>query len=121
MAHPIINSFKWGVIEIDGICYIDAKIYPDKAENWDWSKTHTDHDSGIQAQDVQDLVDHGCTFIILSQGLGRKLDVSFESYKVLLKADIDFLVTDTISAIDRYNAEIDDETYLVGALIHTKD
>lgn len=121
MVHPIINNFKWGVIEIDGICYVDAKIYPDRAENWNWGKTNTDHDTGIQAQDVQDLVDYGCTFIILSQGLARKLDIAFEAYKVLLKADIDFLVTDTISAINRYKEEINEEIHLVGALIHTKD
>ena len=121
MACPIINSFKWGYIEINGIRYVDAKIYPNKVENWDWANTDTTHDEGVQPQDVQDLVDQGCTFIIISQGLSRKLEMDFESYKVLLKANIDFLVTDTITAVDRYMDEILDEAHLVGALIHTRD
>lgn len=120
MACPIINSYKWGLIEVDGVCYSDVKIYPTGAENWDWLKTDTRHDPGIRTQDVQDLLDQQCSFIILSRGLHRRLDVDFETYKLLLKCDVDFLVTDTSGAIDRYRKAVQ-EGYLVGALIHTKD
>ena len=120
MSCPQINSFKWNIIEVDGILYRDVKIYPDRAETWDWLKTDTRHDPGIRFQDVQDLLDQECTFIILSRGINRRLSVDFETYKLLLKYEVDFLVTDTVSAINRY-CEAVNEGYLVGALIHTQD
>ena len=121
MTCPKINSFTQGIIEIDGILYYDVKIYPDKVEKWDWFKTDTHNDPGIQVKDVQDLLDYGCDFIILSRGLSRRVDVGFDTYKLLLKYEVDFLVTYTISAINRYKEETYDESHLVGALIHTAD
>jgi hypothetical protein len=120
MRCPQINSFGWDTIEVDGIFYRDVKIYPDRAETWDWLKTDTRHDPGIRAQDVQDLLDRGCDFIILSSGPNRKLSVDFDTYKLLLKYNVDFLVTDTALAVDRYREEIKEGQYLVGALLHTQ-
>lgn len=120
MSCPQINNFKWDTIEVDGILYRDVKIYPDKVEVWDWLKNDTRHDPGIRSQDVQDLLDADCSLIIISRGINRRLSVDFDTYKLLLKYDVDFLVTDTASAIDRYREAIT-EGYMVGALIHTQD
>lgn len=120
MLCPQINSFKWNIIEVDGILYRDVKIYPDRVEDWDWLKDSNKDDPGISVEDVQDLLDQDCTFIILSRGIHRKLSVDFDAYKLLLQYEVDFLVTDTATAIDRYHEAIT-EGYMVGALLHTRD
>jgi len=117
MACPKIQSFRWGAIEVDGIEYPDVKIFPDQAVSWDWLESDT---SEIRLKDVEDLLQHECTYIIVSRGINCCLDVGFDTYKLLLRHNVDFLITDTITAIWRYGEAIK-EGHIVGALINTKD
>lgn len=117
MACPKIKSWRWGAIDVDGIEYPDVKIFPNHAANWEWLESDT---SEIRRTDVEELLQHDCTYIIISRGINCCLDVGFDTYKLLLKRDIDFLITDTVNAIWRYQEAIK-EGHLVGALIHTKD
>ena len=71
---PRIAQFAWGFVRIEGYGSLkDAKLYRGGARSWDWCETGTQHDSGIQAADVTDLLDHGVEVVVLSTGVFRVL------------------------------------------------
>ena len=71
---PRITTLAWGRIEVEGVGkFKDAKVFPGGAREWDWNETGTAHEPGIQPADVTELLDHGATTIVLSQGRLKRL------------------------------------------------
>jgi hypothetical protein len=69
MRSPRIKALAWGKIEVEGVgTFRDAKLFPGGAREWDWRETGTEHAPGIQPTDVTELLDHGATTIVLSEG-----------------------------------------------------
>ena len=68
---PRISHVSWGRLEIEGQgAFKDAKLYPGGAREWDWRETGTRHMPGIQAADVEELLEHGAEVVVL-EGCAR--------------------------------------------------
>lgn len=81
---PRIITLAWGRIEVDGVgTFRDAKVFPGGARAWDWNETGTAHEPGIQPADVAELLDHGATTIVLSQGMLNRLHVCPQTLRLL--------------------------------------
>lgn len=118
LKSPRIVGISWGSIEVEGgLRFKDAKLFPGGAREWDWTETGTRHVPGIQPADVQDLIDHGATTILLSQGMLDQLQVCPETLTFLEKNKIETEVLNTAIAVERYNAIRDRRP--VGALLHS--
>lgn len=116
---PRIAQCSWGQIRLDdGSTYKDAKLYPGGAREWDWNETGTRHSPGVQAADVQELLDHGAEVVVLAKGVYERLQVCAGTLRTLDEQDIDVHIEQTEAAVDRYNQLVDDGR-AVGALIHS--
>ena len=95
----------------------DCRLWPGKAEEWDWNKTGMSHKPGIQIVDVQDLVDKADIFV-LSCGMDLKLKVQKETVEYLRSKNKQVHFLETKKAVEEYN-ELVDQGKLVAALIHS--
>ncbi len=108
----------WGRIEIEGVGkFRDAKVFPGGAREWDWNETGTAHEPGIQPADVAELLDHGATTIVLSQGRLKRLHVCPQTLQLLQERGVRTHVLPTAEAIELYNRLRDREQ--VAGLFHT--
>lgn len=116
---PKITLFAWGIIEIEGIDgkLRDAKLYPGGARFWDWRETGTHHDPGIQIADVEELLQHGATVVVLSKGVHERLKTMPETLAYLQERGVEAYVLQSEDAVKRYNKLT--ATHAVGALIHS--
>ena len=118
---PQISDVSWGTVEVDGpertASYKDAKCWPGGSRAWDWNETGTSHVPGIQPADVEELVEHGASVVILSRGMNRRLQVKDETLEWLDEQGVDTEVLETNAAVERYNELAEDTP--VGALIHS--
>lgn len=104
MQSPEITRFEWGTIEIDtGERFKDAKLYPGGARGWDWGETGTQHASGIQPADVEELLAQGADVIILSRGVNEALNIDPKTIRTLEDRGVLFHVLQTEEAVRRYN------------------
>ena len=121
---PRITDVSWGHLEIENESengrqsFKDAKLYPGGARAWDWNETGTSHTPGIQPGDVEELLEHGASVVILSQGMNRRLQVKSETLDMLDEAGVDAHVLQTEQAVERYN-ELQAEEKPVGGLFHS--
>jgi hypothetical protein len=115
---PRITMFAWGRIEIEGVGkFRDVKVFPGGAREWDWNETGTAHEPGIQPADVAELLDHGATTIVLSQGMLRRLHVCPQTLRLLEERRVRTHVLPTAEAVELYNRLRDREQ--VAGLFHT--
>lgn len=115
---PRIVSLAWGRIEIEGIgVFRDAKVYPGGAREWDWNETGTAHETGIQPADVVELLDHGATTVVLSQGIMSRLHICPETRQLLRERGVQTHVLPTPAAVKLYNRLRNREQ--VAGLFHT--
>jgi hypothetical protein len=84
---------------------------------WDWSEHGTRHQPGIQPADVRELLDRGCTVIVLSRGMDLRLQTMPETLKLLEDAGVEVHVAETSVAAELYNRLA--ETERVGGLFHS--
>jgi hypothetical protein len=70
---PRITNVSWGRLEVEGKAepYKDAKLFPGGSREWSWRETKTSHKPGIQIVDVQELLEHGATVVVLSRGMAE--------------------------------------------------
>ncbi|HKY61192.1 MAG TPA: Mth938-like domain-containing protein [Gemmatimonadota bacterium] len=118
-ASPRIRSLAWGRIEVEGADapYKDAKLWPGGSREWDWNETGTRHEPGIQPADVQELLAHGATTIVLSRGVQRRLRVRPETLQMLEEEGVTAHVLQTEEAVRLYNELRQREA--VGGLFHS--
>ena len=95
----------------------DFKLYPGGGREWDWAETGTRHSPGIQPADVAELLDHGATTIVLSQGIDKQLQIDPATLEYLAKRFITVHVAQTGEAVQIYN-ELAGAT-AVGGLFHS--
>ena len=115
---PRITRLSWGRVEVDGERpFKDAKLYPGGAREWDWRETGTAHVPGIQPTDVQELLDHGATAVVLSKGILERLEISPETLKMLRDRGVSTHVLQTEKAVEVYNKLR--QTQPTGGLIHS--
>jgi hypothetical protein len=116
---PRVNHLSWGRLEVEGVegPFKDAKLFPGGARAWDWRETGTNHEPGIQPADIEELLEHGATAVVLSKGFNERLRVTEGALRMLEDRDVSAHVRQTEEAIRLYNELI--ETERVGALIHS--
>lgn len=116
---PRVTHLSWGRLEVEGVDgpFKDAKLFPGGARKWDWRETGTNHEPGIQPADVEELLEHGATAVVLSKGFNERLRVTQATLRMLEERDVSAHVRETGEAIRLYN-ELR-ETERVGALIHS--
>ena len=118
-SSPRIKQVDWGRLAVDGVAepYRDAKLFPGGSKEWNWRETGTSHQPGIQPADVQELLDHGATVVVLSRGMQLCLHVPPETLEFLKERQIPAHVLPTPEAVKTYNKLAEKE--LVGGLFHT--
>lgn len=115
---PRILSVSWGNLEVAGLGPgKDFKLYPGGGREWNWNETGTRHSPGIQVADVEELLEHGATVVVLSRGMEERLEVSPETVAALESRGIEVHVAETRAAVDLYNALT--TTHPVGGLFHS--
>jgi hypothetical protein len=118
MRPPRVVAVAWGKIEVEGAgMFRDAKLFPGGAREWDWQETGTEHTPGIQPTDVRELLDHGATTIVLSQGMLKRLRICPETIHLLKQQGVSVHMLPTQDAVDLYNRLR--ETEQVAGLFHT--
>ncbi|GAA2167442.1 Mth938-like domain-containing protein [Actinomadura napierensis] len=117
-ASPRIIHISWGRMEVEGLPPSkDFKLYPGGGRAWDWGEHGTRHEPGIQPADVQELLDCGCTTVVLSRGMELRLHIMPETRELLRAHGVDVYVEETTKAADIYNQLIDEVP--VGGLFHS--
>lgn len=118
-ASPRITHLSWGRMDVEGEAgpFKDAKLYPGGAREWDWSETGTRHTPGIQPADVEELLQHGATVVVLSKGINKRLQVAPETLQMLEEKGVEVHVQQTEKAVDLYNELREREP--VGGLFHS--
>jgi hypothetical protein len=116
-SSPRVTHLSWGRLEVDGRSFKDAKLFPGGARTWDWNETGTRHEPGIQPSDVEELLEHGATAVVLSKGFDERLGVTRDVLRMLEERGIATYVRQTGEAIELYNQLRESER--VGALIHS--
>jgi hypothetical protein len=116
---PRVTHLSWGHLEVEGVdgSFKDAKLFPGGARAWDWNETGTNHDPGIQPADIEELLEHGASAVVLSKGFNERLRVTPDALRMLEDRGVSAHVRQTEEAIQLYN-ELR-ETERVGALIHS--
>ncbi len=123
-SSPRITHVSWGRLEVefasdDGTrSFKDAKLYPGGARVWDWNETGTSHTPGIQPADVEELLEHGASVVVLSRGMNERLQVQPKTLDRLDDAGVAPHVLPTDSAVDRYN-ELQAADEAVAGLFHS--
>jgi hypothetical protein len=116
---PRIKHVSWGRLEVEGKAepYKDAKLFPGGSRDWNWREAGTGHNAGIQVADVQELLDHGATVIVLSRGMAECLHVPRETLEFLKERHVAAHVLPTKEAVALYNQLAENEP--AGGLFHT--
>jgi hypothetical protein len=115
---PKILTVSWGQLEVDGLSTgKDFKLFPGGGRAWDWNETGTRHKPGIQPADVEELISHGATTVVLSQGMDMKLHVDQATLTFLQEKGITIHVAETRQAVKIYNTLA--ENTPVGGLFHS--
>lgn len=117
---PRITHISWGCLEIEDRDqpFKDAKLYPGGARVWDWNETGTSHTPGIQPADVEELLEHGASVVVLSRGMNERLKVKPETLEMLDARNVETHVLQTEKAVERYN-ELQEAQESVGGLFHS--
>src|SRR5947207_6427055 len=101
---PRILAISWGRMEVAGLGIgKDYKLYPGGGRPWDWTETGTQHMPGIQPADVEELLLHGATTVVLSRGMDRQLQVDPRTLRLLEERRVTVHVLDTPDAVKIYN------------------
>ena len=77
MHSPLVIRLGWGQMYVEGLgSGRDFKLYPGGGRQWDWEESETHHFPGILPEDVEELLDHHCDFVVLSSGMHQRLHVA---------------------------------------------
>jgi hypothetical protein len=114
----MIINVAWGRMEVEGLGVgKDFKLYPGGGRAWDWTETGTGHVPGIQPADVEELLEHGATTVVLSRGMEERLQVDPRTLRMLDERSVTVHVLETREAVKTYN-ELAESTP-VGGLFHS--
>ncbi|MFZ3473759.1 MTH938/NDUFAF3 family protein [Streptomyces sp. 4.24] len=115
---PLVTALAWGRMEVEGLSAAkDFVLYPGGGRAWDWAVRGTRHEPGIQPADVRELLDRGCTEVVLSRGMELRLHTMPETLDLLRGAGVEVHVEETAAAVALYNRLA--ATERVGGLFHS--
>jgi len=115
---PRISEISWGHIQVEDLGEVkDVKLYPGGRRAWDWAETGTRHVPGIQPADVEELLEHGATAVVLPRGMYMMLHVGPATLEYLEQRSIAVHVAETRQAAAIYNKLAGDVP--VGGLFHS--
>jgi hypothetical protein len=115
---PRIVDVAWGRMDVEGLGVgKDFKLYPGGGRPWDWNETGTRHQPGIQPEDVEELIAHGATTIVLTRGMDLVLQVDPRTLEFLEQKGITVHVAETRAAVALYNELVG--TTPVAGLFHS--
>lgn len=117
LRSPGITHLSWGRLETEHGKFKDAKLFPGGVREWNWNETGTRHEPGVQLTDVEELLEHGVTVVVLSKGFHERLQIPDETLRALEDRGIGVHVGETGEAVRLYN-ELG-KTERAGALIHS--
>lgn len=101
---PRIRSISWGRMDVEDLGIgKDFKLYPGGGRPWDWSETGTRHNPGVQPADVEELLAHGATTVVLSRGMQRQLQVDPRTLDLLKERGVTVHIAETNEAVQVYN------------------
>ncbi|WP_433796596.1 Mth938-like domain-containing protein [Actinoplanes sp. CA-252034] len=101
---PRVLSISWGSMDVEDLGVgKDFKVYPGGGRPWDWSETGTRHSPGVQPEDVEELLAHGATIVVLSRGMHLQLQVDPRTHELLNERAITVHVAETSEAVEIYN------------------
>src|ERR687885_1384379 len=82
---PKITHLSWGRLEVEGADgpFKDAKLFPGGAREWDWTETGTEHTPGVQPADVEELLEHGASAVVIGKGFNERLEVQSKTLRML--------------------------------------
>lgn len=119
LCSPQIERLSWGSMTVAGTGVgKDFKLWPGGARPWDWRETGTRHRPGIQPADVQELLEHNVTTIVLSRGMLLQLRTCRETLDLLQQHGITVHVAETKKAAAIYN-RLAGNGEPVGGLFHS--
>lgn len=119
MKNVGIATFAWGeIVDVQGRRFKDARLWSGGVEAWDWRKTGTRHDPGIQVADLEDLVASKPDTIILSRGVDLVLQVPAATVEWAKGHAANVLVLQSEKAVEEYNRRVAAGESVV-ALIHS--
>jgi hypothetical protein len=105
-------------MEVEGLgAGKDFKLYPGGGHDWHWAETGTRHSPGIQPADIEELLAHGATTVVLSQAMDKRLEVGPATHEHLEQRSITVQVAETSAAAEIYNKLAG--TVAVGGLFHS--
>jgi len=114
-----ILSSGWGKMEIEQLGRgKDFKLWPGGGRDWDWSEFGTGHGKGVQPQEVEELIAHGCQIVILTTGRLKRLKVRRQTVEKLEDQGVRVIVAGTKAGIKTYN-EYAEKGAAVGGLFHS--
>lgn len=96
----------------------DFKLYPGGGRPWNWSETGTRHHPGVQPADVEELLAHGATAVVLSRGMQLQLEVDPSTLQLLEQRGVTVHIAETTEAVGVYNALAADGVAVAG-LFHS--
>jgi hypothetical protein len=115
---PRILAISWGAMSVEGIGDgKDFRLFPGGGREWDWSETGLRHRPGIQPEDVEELLAHGATTVVLSRGMDLVLQVDPATVEHLEDRGVKVHVAETREAVRIYNELAASEP--VGGLFHS--
>jgi len=116
---PYIQSIDWGRMTVDGLgTGKDFKLWPGGGRAWDWRETGTRHVPGILPADVEELLEHGATEVVLSRGMWLALQTARETVDLLEEHGVTVHRAETKEAVRLYN-ERAEQGVRVGGLFHS--
>ncbi len=92
-------------------------MYPGGGRKWDWTETGTQHNPGVQPEDVEELLANGAKIVVLSRGMRLMLQTPSETLAMLKRREIVVHVKETREAVELYNQLAQREP--VGGLFHS--
>ena len=118
-ASPRIVRLAWGDMQVEGLPPgKDFKLFPGGGREWDWGETGTRHRPGIQPADVAELIERGCTTIILTRGMDLVLQTCPETLDLIAARGIAVHVLETRTAAELYS-QLAAAGEKVGGLFHS--
>lgn len=104
MRSPRILSVRWGRMEVEGDRRRKGlQALPGRRPGMDWNETGARHSPGIQLGDVEELLAHGATSVVLSAGMNRRLQVDPRTLDFLAGRSVTVHVAETREAVKIYN------------------
>lgn len=121
LARPnlLLTTLTWGhMTDQTSREFKDARLYPGGAAAWDWGKTGTRHQPGIQWADLEDLMSLQPEIVILSRGVNCVLQVPTDTIEAVQATGTLVLVLQTDEAVAEYNRRAHAGARVV-ALVHS--